>query len=160
MWHFQQNVSFTFPSIFTVNVTSNLQKSGKFWGIPLWILVNYRAVSCRTSALCLQNVHALSPERPCSVCRTFVLCPENVRALSVKRPCSVHKTFVLCLENVRALFAERPCSVRRTSVLCSCISELSAAYPQSDWLAKSSIVVAKKSIISQVANRSCREEES
>ena len=41
---------------------------------------------------------------------------------------------------------------------CLCIS-VSTAYPHSNWLAKLPIIVAKKTIVSQVANRSCREEE-
>ena len=82
-------------------------------------------------------------ERPCSVCRTSVFCLQNVHALFAERPCSVCRTSMLCLQNVRVLFAERPCSVCRTSMLCPCISVLSAAYPQRDWLAKLPIVVAK-----------------
>ena len=56
------------------------------------------------------------------------------------------------LQNVCAVFAECPCSVHRMSVLYPHISVLSAAYLQSDWFAKSPIVVAKETIVSQVAN--------
>ena len=55
--------------------------------------------------------------------------------------------------------AERPCCVRGMFVLCLRISILSAAYPQSDWLARLPFVVTKKTIVSQVANLSCREKE-
>ena len=91
-----------------------------------------------------QNVRALAAEHPCSGRKTSVLCPRNVRALPAERPCSVHRTSVLCPQNVRALSAERPCCVRRTSVLCPCTSVLSAAHPQSEWLAKLPIVVSER----------------
>ena len=64
--------------------------------------------------------------------------------------CSVCRIFVLCLQNVRALSAEHPCSVYRMFVLCPRISVLSAAYPQSNWLAKLLILVANKTIISNL----------
>lgn len=48
--------------------------------------------------------------------------------------------------------AECPCSIRASVYL--------LRTPQSDWLAKSLIVFAKKIIVSQIANPSCREEES
>ena len=89
------------------------------------------------SMLCLQNARALSSEHSC--------CQQNIRALSTERPCSIRRTSELCPWN---------------SVLCLCISVLSAAYPHSDWLTKSPIVVAKKTIILQVANHSCRQEDS
>ena len=148
----------------TVHVTSNLHKSDNFRGNPLQIPVNCRAVSRRTSMLGLQNIRALSAERPCSVCRTSVLCPQNIRALSAEHPYFVRRTSTLCPQNIRTLSAERPCSVRRTSVLCQQnVRALSTECPCSvrrsvyytlpthkviDWR----IVVAKKTIVSQVAN--------
>ena len=65
---------------------------------------------------------------------------QNVSAVSAERPCCVCGTPMLCPWNVCALSTERLCSV--------CVIVLFR------------IVVAKKSIVSQVANRSCREEES
>ena len=86
-----------------VHVTSNLHKSDKFRGILLWIPVNCHSASRRASVLCLQNIHALSAERPCSVCRTSMLCLRNVHALSVHHCiiCCVPTKQLTCKEDHR-----------------------------------------------------------
>lgn len=78
-------------------------------------------------------------ESPWSVRGTSVLCLWNVRALSVKRPCPVRRSFVLCPQIVCALSAERQCSVHAVHASVYYVS----VYPQSEWLAKSPIAVAR-----------------
>ena len=93
----------------------------------------------RLSMLCPQNVCTLSADCPCSVCRSSVLCPPIIHALSTERSYSVHRLSVLCPLIVRALSTEHPCSVCAACASVYCVS----LYPQSNWLAKSPIVVAR-----------------
>ena len=57
-----------------VHITSNLHKSSKFWGIPMWIPVNCHAAGRRTSVICPQTLHEVSMDSSWSVCGLFMKC--------------------------------------------------------------------------------------